>query len=85
MKLRRNRFVPTWRIKNIHVEIFDFPRGDDYDTCRDARLGRRSLLVRLAKWRWDIAYFCTFVLHTTVKKRGGLRYARPPACYFHYD
>lgn len=19
------------------------------------------------------------------KKRGGLRYARPPACYFHYD
>lgn len=34
---------------------------------------------------WGITYFCTFVLHTTVKKEGGLRYERPPACYFHYD
>ena len=27
MKLRRNRFVPTWRIKNIHVENRNYPRG----------------------------------------------------------
>ena len=27
MKLRRNRFVPTWRIKNIHVGNRKSPRG----------------------------------------------------------
>ena len=30
MKLRRNRFAPTGRIKNIHVEIDIFPRGYRY-------------------------------------------------------
>ncbi len=28
MKLRRKCFSPTWRIKNNHVRIFDFLRGD---------------------------------------------------------
>ena len=27
MKLRKNQNAPTWKIKNIHVEISDFPRG----------------------------------------------------------
>ncbi len=27
MKLRRNRFSPTWRIKNSHVEILKSLRG----------------------------------------------------------
>ena len=27
MKLRKNEIAPTWKMKNIHVEISDFPRG----------------------------------------------------------
>ena len=27
MKLRRNQNVSTWKIKNSHVEICNFPRG----------------------------------------------------------
>ena len=27
MKLRRNCFSPTWRIKNSHVEIYESLRG----------------------------------------------------------
>ncbi len=27
MKLRRNRFVPTWRIKNSHLNILFFLGG----------------------------------------------------------
>ena len=32
-------FTPTWKIKNIHVEIWDFPRG----YSRKARIGQISL------------------------------------------
>ena len=28
MKLRRKCFASTWKIKNLHVRIFDFLRGD---------------------------------------------------------
>ncbi len=45
MKLRRNYFSPTWRIKNSHVEISDFPRGYWYV----GSFGGRSLCLSLAR------------------------------------
>ncbi len=87
MKLRRNRFVPTWRIKNIHVEIFDFPRGDDYDTCMDATARTQIATRETCEVEVEVGHHLFLYLCAThySKKRGGLRYARPPACYFHYD
>ena len=45
MKLRRNHFATTWRIKNSYVRIAKYLRGDPLFQCQErVELTRDSIL-----------------------------------------